>query len=251
METIFEVIDMLETTYEIKLMEKPYRFNPKPFRNMNMQKHCEICNRIIGLYEMVIRDKQNHIVCQQCHYEHIAHVNLSSYRWFKKTYIDINEELSPNWLPVRESDLVELTHWLTHYTWLKNTVYVAIEKADKHNIPRLSAVYLPQSHETLALNIWLNDVGINTTDCTFRTLDTFPSFKNSHEDIMVIYNDPRKTHSNKNGLPLNMKLNPISKIFGENIMGTVVFMHKSLLVPEVFVNTYKNDYIKKRDKTIC
>ena len=48
-----------------------------------------------------------------------------------------------------------------------------------------------------------------------------------------------------------MKLNPISKILGENIMGTVVFMHKSLLVPEVFVNTYKNDYIKKRDKTIC
>jgi hypothetical protein len=250
MENFYDVIDMIESTYEIKLMHKPYTFNPKPFHNMELDRQCIICNRTIGLYEMVHKDKNKHIVCQQCHYEHIAGVNFSTYKWFKKTYIDIEDKLDQTWLALRESDLVEFTNWLKNHNEFKNTLYLALEKPDKKVIPRLKAIYIPQSYETIALNVWLHGVGVNTIDCTFRTLDSFPSFKNIFEDIIVIYNNPNKTHSKKDGSPLQMKLNPISKILGENIKGTIVFVDQRLIIDDVFNDDYRLDYMNKREHKI-
>ena len=41
MENFYDVIDMIESTYEIKLMNEPYTFNPKPFHNMDLDKQLQ------------------------------------------------------------------------------------------------------------------------------------------------------------------------------------------------------------------
>ena len=43
-----------------------------------------------------------------------------------------------------------------------------------------------------------------------------------------------------------MKLNPISKILGENIKGTIVFVDQRLITDDVFNNDYRLNYINKK-----
>ena len=102
----------------------------------------------------------------------------------------------------------------------------------------ITSHYLPQHLDKKALNVWLNEIGINTNDCVFRTLDTFPNFKGKHEDIMLIYNKPDKKHSSRHGGPLIMAYNEFSKVLGEDIYGTVTAVNASLINNEVLDEAY-------------
>lgn len=238
MENIRDAIVMYEKEHCIKLMVPPYRYNNEIHKNMQTSKNCTICKRTIGMFEAVLIDDIGQFVCKQCHYEHIASVNIATYTWFKKLNIELRDDLDLSWITHKESDLIEFTFWLDNHQKLKNEYNVALEKPGEHGSPRIMGYYLPQFMETKALNIWLTEIGINVNDCAFRTLDSFQNFRNIYEDVMVIYNDPDKTHSNRDGKPLNMKINPISEMLGEVIMGTIMLIHKDLLTHDVLDKSY-------------
>jgi hypothetical protein len=238
MENIRDMIVLYENELNIKLMVPPYRYDDEIHKNMEINKNCMICKRTIGIFEAVLKEETGEFVCQQCHYEHIAGVNVATYTWFKKLNIELREDLDMSWVTHKMSDLIEFTFWLDNHPRLKNEYYVALEKPDENDVPRIMGYYLPQYLETMALNIWLTEIGINTHDCTFRTLDSFPNFRNIYEDVIVIYNNPDKTHSNRDGKPLNMKVNPISELLGENIKGTITFINKDLLTHDALDKSY-------------
>lgn len=238
MDIPLEFVLKLEKDYDIKLMVPPYRYCYDNKHNMEINKYCAICNRRIGMYEFILKDEFGNVMCQQCHLEHIAGVNISTIAWFKNLDIDLRDDFSMKWIPRKTSNLIEFTFWLANQPKLKYSYYSAPDKTDKKNIPLIDGLYLPQHLETKALNIWFTEVGINKKDCTFRTLDTFPNFKNKYEDIMIIYNNPNKKHFNKDGILINMKINPISDLLGENILGSLVFINKTLINDDVLDSEY-------------
>jgi hypothetical protein len=238
MENINALIATIEKDFGTTLMDGPYRYQEHIHLNMDIDKYCRICHRRIGLLEHVYKNDQDTYCCLECHHNHITGVNIATYDWFKNLNLDLRDDLNLNWIPKKSSNILEFSYWLANYQTFKNAFYVAKEIRQYKHSPLIDAFYLPQTLETKALNLWLTEIGISVKDCTFRTLDTFKNFNGLYEDILVIYNNPNKTHSNRDNKPLNMKINSISELLGEQILGAITFINRHLVTPDTLDQTY-------------
>jgi len=234
---IMEILE-LEKQFDITLMLPPYRFDSEEHLNMETDAHCEICNRLLGVSIPVLTDSEGHSICIDCYNNHVYGVNYSTYVWFQNLNLDMRDDVHMNWVKHKTNHIYEFTLWINNQPKLKNEMFMFLDSVLPKTASDITSHYLPQHLDKKALNVWLTQIGINTNDCIFRTLDTFPNFNGMHEDIMLIYNNPNKKHSSRHGGPLKMTYNDFSKVLGEDIYGTITAINTSLITNEVLDETY-------------
>ena len=238
MDPLIEEILELEKQYDISLMLPPYRFDTEEYLNIEPSAHCDICNRSLGILEPVLTDDEGNTICTECHHNHIFGVNYSTYIWFQYLNLEMRDDVKLNWLKNKINHIYDFTLWMNNQPKLKNEIFLFLDKTLPKTNSFIISLFLPQHLDKKALNVWLTQMGINSKDCTFRTLDTFPNFNGKHEDIMLIYNSPDKKHSSLNGEPLRMAYNEFSKVVGEDIYGTITAINASLITDEVLDLAY-------------
>lgn len=247
MNSLIKEILALEKNYGITLMLPPYRFDTAELLNIQSDLHCGICHRSLGLLEPVLTGSDGNKICTSCHHNHIYGVNRSTYTWFKNLNLELRNDVHMDWVKSKTNHIFEFTLWMNNQPKLKNEIYLFLDTALRKTNKFIVSLFLPQHLDRKALNVWLLQMGINTTDCIFRTLDTFPNFQGKHEDIMLIYNNPNKKHSSLNGETLKMIHNGFSIVLGEDIYGSITAINASLITDEVL----EQSYLEQSPKFMC